>query len=127
MSSKRSPESKLVTLSDLVTAEILPWPAAAPLIPSHKQWADLNEEHETTLRCADVMMRQTKGALANFAGKLERAGKIDEHLAMYDRSMEFFADMQKVLEAAKLRLMVGAVVYESSAKQKTVKAAGRAI
>lgn len=56
-------------------------------------------------------MMQTKDKLADFAGELERDGTFDDNLKMYDGSIKFFKEMAKVIEGAKLRLLVGDAVY----------------
>ena len=52
-----------------------------------------------------------KDKLADFAGELERDGTFDDNLKMYDGSIKFFKEMAKVIEGAKLRLLVGDAVY----------------
>jgi hypothetical protein len=79
--------------------------------PSHEQWMAWNNEHGAVLRMACGLMMQTKSKLADYAGDLERDDEFDEALKMYDHSIDFFRDMAKTIEAAKLRLLVGNAVW----------------
>jgi hypothetical protein len=57
-------------------------------------------------------MMKTKDELAELAGSLECEGQLDNLLDRYNHSAGFFNSVATIIEAAKLRLLVGNAVYE---------------
>jgi hypothetical protein len=94
------------------SVKIVPWEKTATTGPSREQWEKWNNEHGAMLRIACATMALNKNELADAAAVFDDdiAGW-DELQSSYDRSIAFFKDMAKTIEAAQLRFLVGAHVH----------------